>query len=201
MDLPLGLSKDPRQSIAKAMELLQKSVALDKPNSSGVAHSLLGWLYTLMGQHDKGISECERGVSLEPNSAMAYLWLGVVLRYAGRHKDSIKMYEEAIRLNPIPPVIYYHGLSLTYCLAGQYEEAITVGKKAIRLEPEGLVSHAFLAVAYSLSGREEEARIEAREVLRINPKFSVQSWGKTMPFRNQADLELVIGALRKAGLK
>ena len=69
------------------------------------------------------------------------------------------------------------------------------------LGPNNLVAHAFLAAAYSLHGREEEARAEASEVLRINPNFLVQSWEKTMPFRNQADLELVIGALRKAGLK
>jgi len=201
VEVPLGLTKDPRQSITRAMELVQKSLALDKYKSSGMTHSLLGWLYTLMRQHDKGISECERGVSLEPNSAMAHLWLGLVLRYAGRHEEAITMYKEAIRLNPIPPAVYYHGLSITYCLTGQYEEAITAGKKAIRFEPNNMVSHAFLATSYSLGGLEEEALAEAKEVLRINPRFSVEQWAKTMPYKNEVDRELTINALRKAGLK
>jgi tetratricopeptide (TPR) repeat protein len=132
---------------------------------------------------------------------MAHLWLGLVLRYAGRHEEAITMYKEAIRLNPIPPAIYYHGLSITYCLTGQYEEAITAGKNAIRFEPNNMVSHVFLAVAYSQAGREEEARIEAGEVLRINHRFSVEHWAKSMPYKNPDDRELIISGLIKAGLK
>jgi len=111
------------------------------------------------------------------------------------------MCKEAIRLDPIPVSYYYSGLTNAYCLAGQYEEAVAAGKKATSLEPNNLIAHAFLAAAYTLHGREEEARIEAAEVLRINPKFSIDHWAKTMPYKNEADRELIIGALRKAGLK
>ena len=57
-----------------------------------------------------------------------------------------------------------------------------------------------LTTAYSLAGRQEEARIEAAEVLRLNPKFSLVRTGKLLPYKNQADREHVISALRKAGL-
>jgi adenylate cyclase len=199
LEVPLGLTKDPRQSISKAMEFAQKSLALDK--SSGSTHSLLGWLYTVMRRHDKGISECERGVALEPNSAWSHYFLGNALRYAGRHKEAIITYKDAIRLNPIPPSIYYQGLANSYCLTGQYEEAITAGKKAIHIEPNNQIAHAFLAVAFSLGGREEEAHLVAKEVLRINPKFSVDYWAKTIPYKNPGDRELIISSLLKAGLK
>jgi len=198
-EVPLRLSKDPRQSIARAMELTQKALALDESLAS--AHSLLGYLYTLMRQHDKGIQECERGVALEPNSSSAHFFLNLALRYAGRAKEAITMCKEAIRLDPIPWSGYYQGLTNAYCLTGQYEEAITAGRKAVHIEPNNLIAHVFLAAAYSLHGREEEAHIEAGEVLRINPKFSVDHWEKTIPYRNKADKELIIGALRKAGLK
>ena len=59
----------------------------------------------------------------------------------------------------------------------------------------------FLAAPYSPHGREEEARMEAAEILRINPKFLVERWAKTIPYKNEADKGLTIGALRKAGLK
>jgi tetratricopeptide (TPR) repeat protein len=111
------------------------------------------------------------------------------------------MCKEAIRLDPIPVSLYYQSLTNAYCLTGQYDEAIAAGKKATSLGPNNLVAHAFLAAAYALHGREEEARLEAAEVLRINPKFLVDSWAKTMPYKNEADKELTIGALRKAGLK
>jgi TolB-like protein/class 3 adenylate cyclase len=199
LEVPLGMTKDPRQSISKAMEFTQKSLALDK--SSGGTHSLLGWLYTVMRRHDKGISECERGVALEPNSAWSHYYLGSALRYAGKHEEAILMYKDAIRLNPIPPSIYYQGLTNSYSLTGQHEGAITAGKKAIHLEPNNQIAHAFLAAAYSLGGREEESHLEAKEVLRINPKFSVNYLAKTIPYKNPDDRELIISGLLKAGLK
>jgi len=198
-EVPLGLSEDPRLSLKKAMELTQKAIALDK--SLAWPHALLGWIYTLMLQHDKGIAECEQAVNLEPSSAISYFYLSLALKYAGRPKEAITMCKEAIRLNPIPPGFYYQSLTNSYCLTGQYEEAIAAGKEATRVEPNNLTARAFLTAAYSLHGREEEARMEAAEVLRINPKFSIDYWAKTMPYKNEADRELTIGALRKAGLK
>jgi adenylate cyclase len=198
-EVVLGLSKDPRLSLKKAMELTQKAIALD--NSLAWPHALLGWIYTLMLQHDKGIAECEQAVNLEPNSAISYFYLSLALKYAGRPKEAIRMAKEAMRLNPIPPGFYYQNLTHLYCFTGQYEEAIKAGKEAIRVEPNNFTVRAFLTVAYSLYGRQEEARIEAAEVLRLNPKFLVDSWAKTMPFKSEADRELTIGALRKAGLK
>ncbi len=199
MEVVTGLSEDPKQSIGRAMHLTKKALALD--DSLASAHDLLGWLYTMTRQHDKGIAECERAVTLDPNYANGYFFLGTALRYAGRPEEAIEMYNKAIRLDPIPQGRYYQGLTNTYCLMGQYEEAISAGQKAIHLNPDNLIAHAFLAAAYSLSGREEEAHVEAAEVIRLNPKFLVETWETTMPFKNKSDLELVIGALRKAGLK
>jgi adenylate cyclase len=160
----LGLSEDPRLSLKRAMELTQKAIALD--NSLAWPHALLGWIYTLMLQHDKGIAECEQAVNLEPNSAIAHFYLSLALKYAGRPKEAITVAKEAIRLNPIPPGFYYQNLTHLYCLMGQYEEAIAAGKQATHIEPNNFTLRAFLTVAYSLDGREEEARMEAAEVLR-----------------------------------
>jgi hypothetical protein len=52
-----------------------------------------------------------------------------------------------------------------------------------------------------MMGREKEARAEAAEVLRINPKFSVDSWAKKTPYKDQSRRDEAINALRKAGLK
>ena len=195
----LTLTREPKQSLATGMELEQKALALD--NSLSYGHALLGWLYTLQGQHDKGITECEQAIALEPNSAAAYFYLSLVLKYAGRASEAIAMSKEAIRVDPIPVSIYYQGITTAYCHTGQYGEAIAAGKKAVELGPNNMVARAFLTVAYSLSGKEEEASTEAKEVMRINPKFSLGEWAKTMPYKNKADKELIIGALRKAGLK
>ena len=198
-EVPLLMTKDPRKSITRAMELAKKAIDLD--GSLGCAHSQMGYMYILKKQYDEGIAECEQAVSLEPNSARAHYFLGAALKYAGRHEEAITMTKEAIRLDPMPPSHYYDNLTASYCSTRQYEEATIAGKKAVQIEPDSLISHAFLAAAYSLSGRQEEARFEAKEVLRIKPKFSVGRWTRNMPYKNEADRELLIAALRNAGLK
>jgi hypothetical protein len=50
-------------------------------------------------------------------------------------------------------------------------------------------------------GREKEARAAAEEGLRIDPKFSLEHFAKESLFKNQSDLDRLIMALRKAGLK
>jgi len=195
----LGKTKSPKESIAKAMESFQKAIALD--NSFAEAYSRLGFLYSMTGQHDKGIAEAEKAVALNPNSATAHYFLGKILFFAGGSEESIPEYKKAIRLNPIPPSMYPWSLGLSYAYTGQYEEAISWCKKAVRQEPNDLLARVMMAAVYSLSGRDEEARTEAAEVLRIQPKFSLEKFEKKLTYKKDEDRERLINALRKAGLK
>jgi hypothetical protein len=49
--------------------------------------------------------------------------------------------------------------------------------------------------------REKEARAEAAEVLRINPKFSLDSWTRRSPWKDQSETDRLVKPWRKAGLK
>ena len=198
-DVWLGSSKSPRKSLVKAIELTQKAIALD--DSYATAHGLLGNLYIMTRQYDKGMAECERGVALDPNSAGALGWLGQNLYWADRPEEAIPVLGKAIRLNPTPPSWYLYNLAMAYRDTGRYEEAISACKKVLHREPKNVIAHLVLTGTYSLSGREEDARAEAAEILRIDPKFSVERLAKTRPHKNQANTERFIDSLRKAGLK
>jgi adenylate cyclase len=198
MDIIFRTTKSPQQSMKRAVELIQKAIVLD--DSYGLAHGWLGFLYAYLWEHEKGIVEAQKGVALDPNGAHGYLYLNLTLRFAGRFEEAIQAIEKAIRLNPFPPVTYFRFACVAYIFVGRYEEAIAAGKKAVTVEPNDYMAHMALAAAYSSAGRQEEARIAAEEVLRLNPKFSVVFWAKRLPYKNQADRELYIGALRKAGL-
>jgi adenylate cyclase len=198
MDVLYGSSKSPRDSLAKGLELTKKALALDA--SSADAHSWLGFVYTMMRQYDKGIAEAERAVALNPNFADAYNRLGLVLRFAGRPEAAIPALKKAIRLNPFPPGVYFYNLATAYAFTGQCEEAIPACQKALQRETDNLLAHITTTVTYSLCGREEEARETAAGVIRINPNFSCDYFAKKLPYKNKADLDLYIGALRKAGL-
>ena len=197
-DVWLGTSKSPKQSIGKAMGLLQKAIVLD--DTFAEAHSTLGFLYSMTGHYDKGMAEAEKAVALNPNSADAHMRLGKILSFAGRWEESIPPYKKAIRLDPIPPSQYLWSLGLSYGYMGKYEEAIEWCEKAVRQEPDDLLAHIMMTAVYSWSGQDEEARAQADEVLRIQPKFSVKRWRKRLKYKNQEDVERAISALRKAGL-
>jgi adenylate cyclase len=198
-DLFLGVSKNRSQSMARVKELAQKALAIDK--SSANAHQALCFLYTMLRQYEKGIAEGERAVDLDPNSADSYSMLGMSFHFAGRYEQAIASLNKAIRLNPIPPTMYFLFLGNAYQLAGMYEESILAYKKVLDRNPDHLFAHLRLAATYILVGREEKARSEASEVVRIDPKFSIEPFAETVPYKKQADLELLVRSLRKAGLK
>ncbi|MDH3557634.1 MAG: tetratricopeptide repeat protein [Deltaproteobacteria bacterium] len=198
LDVWLGTSKSPKQSIARAIELTQKAIALD--DTFAEAYSRLGFLYSMTRQHDKGIAEAEKAMALNLNSATAHFFLGKTLFFAGRAEESIPEYKKAIRLNPIPPNAYPWSLGLSYAYTGQYEEAITWCEKAVRQAPDSLLARMMMAVVYSVSGRDEQARAESAEVLRIQPRFSLKKFEKKLTYKKKTDRELFLGALRKAGL-
>ena len=94
-------------------------------------------------------------------------------------------------------------MGTSYFLTGQYEEAIRVCKKIADRKPNHLRAHLCLASAYCAAGREKEASYYASEVIRINPAYSLEQNSKMimMSYKKQADSELIINNLRKAGLK
>jgi adenylate cyclase len=199
MDVFLGSSKSPKDSIKQAIALNKKVLALD--DSLPNAHSQLGLLYTMTRQHDKGVAEAERGVELDPNSASAHRLVGLTLSYAGRPEEAIPMYKKAIRLEPFTPGVYYSNLGGTYRDAGQCDEAISAYEEALSRASSHLSAHVGATATYSVCGREEEARAAAAGVLRINPNFSCDYHAnRSLPYKNQADIDRVVGALRKAGL-
>ena len=197
MDVWLGTSKDPDQSTAKAMELMQKAIDLD-PNYAE-AHGHLGFIYAAMqGDHDKGIAKAEEAIRINPNSAYAHHVLGQLLRFAGRPEEAIPEYKKALRLNPFPPTNYVFGMGLSYFHAGQVDKGIEWCEKAVQQDPDSFLANILLTTVYGLSNLEEKAKKQAAEVVRINPKFSIDKWAAAIP--DQKLRERTVEALQKAGL-
>jgi tetratricopeptide (TPR) repeat protein len=195
----IGTSQSPKDSMAKATELIQKALAIN--GSLAEARSRLGALYVWSGRYDEGIAEAERGVELDPNSGQANINLAIALRWAGKPKEAIPVIQKALRLEPIPPDNYVQQLALVYFQTGDCKEALAACDKGLKRDPDHLVSRVIMAAVYGSCGREKEARKEAAEVLRINPKFTVESYMRNIPYRNPSDRDRVVQGLRKAGLQ
>jgi adenylate cyclase len=174
-------------------------LALDDSIAEG--HVLLSTFYSIIGEHEKAIAEGERAVSLSPRLPQAYSSYGNSLRYAGRPEEAIPLLQKAIRFCPISGSTVFIPLGDALRQTGRFEEAVSEYKKAIQRSPDNILAHIFLVACYIMMGREKEAHAETAEVLRINPKYSLDSFAKSLSYRDQSQKDKLINALRKAGLK
>jgi adenylate cyclase len=199
MNVWFGPSSTRKQSLMKAFEFAEKCRALD--DTHGGCHGALSHAYLLKRDYDKAISEGKQAVELDPNMAMWAVHYGWTLRSVGRYEEALREYERALRLNPLDTIFALEHTCTTYNMMRRHEEAIETCKKAIELSPRRLPLFINLAVAYSELDQMDEARGAADKVLKVNPNFSVDSFGKALPYKNKADRDLFVSGLRKAGLK
>ena len=198
MDVWLGTTKSPKESLDKAIVLAEKAVSLDDSLSQAYAH--IGYLYGMKREHDKSVAYTEKAVEMDPNGADARAWLANCLRWASRPGEALAQYEKAMRLNPNPPQWYYINLGSIYTMLGRYEESVSQMKKAIALSPNSVSAYSALIVTYGAMGKEDEASDAAAKLLRINPKFSAEKYLQTLPYKDDAYPKLAAESFRKAGL-
>ena len=191
-------SRSPQESIEKATELLQKTLAMDDTHAP--AHGNLSIIYLQKREYDKAIAEGERAVSLDQGSPFVAFAYAKALVYSGRPEEAIPLLEKAIRLNPLAPSPFYNHLGLAFRLTGRLEEAVALNKKSLLRAPNDFWVHAALASIYIEMGRDEEARAAAAEVLRISPKFSLELYDRTSLLKDRSVVDKTIDTLRKAGL-
>ena len=196
IEVLLGTSKSPKESLRKAADLAKKSLSIDQ--SLGASYAYLGHINIMRRNWEKGISLLNQAVELEPNGAESHYLLGLGLSFSGRPGEAIPIIKKAIRLNPITPAPYYNVIAIAYRMEGQLDKAIDWLEKGIQRYPNILFSHLNLSACYILAGREQEAHKEAKEVLRLNPKFSLNRFEKALPLKDQEEKKRFIGALRKA---
>ena len=200
-DAILDNTKPPGETLEKAKELAEKALARDDTLSE--SHILLAMVYvSLKKEYDKGVDEGRLAVASNPSGSAAYSQYGNALLFSSRPKEAIPMFQKAIRLNPNAAAFTFVYLGHALRNAGRFEESVSAYKKGIQRAPNHLIAHVGLGTTYSLMGRDKEARAEAEEVLRINPKFSLTHFAKTaLIYKDQSDNDMVINAMRKAGLK
>jgi tetratricopeptide (TPR) repeat protein len=188
--------QDPR-TLEQALEAARQAVTLD--TSSPWGHVALGRAYLLHKQYDQ--AEVEVNKVLAPNSGIAVIapaFVAELLNWVGRPEEAIRVMEQALHRDPRPPTLYFLPLGQAYYLTGRMEEAI---EPLQRLYPHRVDARVLLAAIYSEMGREHEARAEAAEVLRLNPRYSLEVMRQRWPSKDPAQLERLLTALRKTGLK
>jgi len=185
----------PEESLERAIELAEEAIARDDGEAWG--HWALGAAYLKLGSHDRAVAAYERALELNPNDADVLVESAWLLAYVGRAEEGIENARRAMRLNPRYPDWYLWALGVASYDAQRYEEAVTALEN--RKNPN-LKSNLYLAAAYAQLGRQNEAQATVKKILADNPESSIERWGLTQPYQNEAALNHYIDGLRKAGL-
>ena len=203
IDTRYGWHSPREESEKKMIEYAQKAMKLD--DSIPDVHALMASTHIWKKEHDEAIAIVEKSIAINPNSAENHAELGMYYRYAGRFEDSIRMTEKAIRLHPYYPDWYLYNLEYSYYYLEQYEKAIEIAKKHLKLiENRGgtdtFWQHLILAQNYIRLGQEKEARYHATEALKKNPEYTFKWEREGSMYKDPALIEQQIEDLRKAGL-
>jgi Flp pilus assembly protein TadD len=107
-------------------------------------------------------------VAKRPENPRAHSNLGNPLLDAGREREALEHYEQALRIKPDYALAHYD-LGLMLWRAGKTREAVEHWEQALRLEPDLAAAHYTLGVALIQAGQTNEAMQHWEQTVRIDP--------------------------------
>ncbi len=203
IDVRLGFSKSPSESLEKATQIAQKAQAID--DSLPEVHALWNTIYLFQRQYDKAIAAGQKSIELGPNSALSYILFAQTMCYAGNFEDAVDLAERSIRLSPYYPVWYALWLARSYRHAGRYEDALDVFEEIQdraqkgEYHPSRALFH--LGITYAMMGKYEESLIHLTKS--INQISNIVDYYRHhySYFKNPDHFNNIFDSLRKAGIE
>jgi tetratricopeptide (TPR) repeat protein len=151
---------------------------------------------------EEAIALHRRALALNPNLAMAWVFLGMAESYAGAHEAALRRLDRYRELAPCHPHGFFFDAArgIPLLLLGRHAEAVEVGRAATALQPGLSYPYkTYLSALGHLGLAEEAAAVRAR-LLAIEPDFTVAKALRRTPVRREVDRAHFARGLRRAGL-
>jgi serine/threonine-protein kinase len=165
----------------QAATVAQQAISIAPDLASG--HMALG--YVRLAQLDMGAAatEYERGHALAGGSADNLLDYATFLWILGRFDESLQLVRQAQSRDPLNPAAYSMEASC-HRSAARYGEAEAAYRKALALEPKGLLDRAFYGATLALDGKLDEALAQFRQ---LPPDYLFRLVGESILFAQQGN--------------
>jgi len=139
------------------------------------AHYNLGLLYEEKGDQNEALGEYKKEIEIHPNAHPAHFNLALLYRKMGMLREQVHKLQDAIDSNENFARAYLF-LAKAYCdLNENYDEAISLAKKGLELDPEAdsaPLGHYVLADIYNRLGRHEEYASELQKGRLLEKKIN-----------------------------
>jgi tetratricopeptide (TPR) repeat protein len=150
--LPASTSAGLLRAIAAYREALAQS-----PDDRFLYENL-GYLQQKGGDLSGALESWRRLSQLLPHYSQAQCQMGLLLTLQKHHDEAIRVFEEALRLDP-DSFVALDGMANALAVQGKKEEAVRQYEKALRIKPFYSPSHLSLGLLLKSMGREKEANV------------------------------------------
>lgn len=197
----LNWAEDPEGNYAESYDLAQRAVTLDPRYPA--ARFALALVSAWTGRTDRSVAEYQEAISLNPSYAAANVMLGAWLTYMGEPDNAIPLIEKGIRLSPSDPrlFIWLPSLAAAHYQLHHYDQALEIARRAWSLKRNWPLGLPYVVAGFVQLGRMDEARGALSELKKLDPNFSMVRTTLERLYKDQAGLEHLLDALRKAGFE
>jgi len=175
--------------------------ALELGDTTGFANLALALVHLARHEYEQAMAQATEGVTARPSCNGAYAIKSSVLNYLGRSREAIEFAQYAVRLTPVYPAEFPAILATAYHDSDRHADAIAAARASLQLRADDIDPLLILAASNVAQGNLEQAREAADRVRDLDPAFNLSDFAATQPYRDQKDLERLLGRLREAGLE
>jgi len=180
----------------QAFELAKEAVVLDENES--FCHFMLGQGHLMRRSFNLAEQYHRRAVEMNPNNPEHLADMGGLLVFLGRPNEAIEWLEKVRRVDPyFGPAWYWVQLGRAYFTTQRLDEAIRAFEQSPTMP---FKTWAYLAACHVQMGSFDRAKECVAETLARKSEFSVRVFADKEPYKNLADLSLLLDSLRKAEL-
>jgi TolB-like protein/Tfp pilus assembly protein PilF len=199
-DFLLGFTEDRTVAIEGAKQFAEQALKLDEREA--FAYAMRGVANLIRRDHPSARNDLKAALNIVPGYAFALMTMGMSHTWCGQPDKAIPYFDEAERNSPKDPMLWLilMGRTLGFLIEGKFEDADTVGKRAIALPNAPLLPRVIHTAALGHLGRTEEAQIAINTMLRINPSFCLNFVDRVIPTNEKNVREVILEGLRKAGV-
>jgi adenylate cyclase len=128
----------------------------------------------------------DRAIHACPNSPFVWARSSPTFCYMGDGAEARRRAEEALRLSPFDPQIFFTHTALGHAAytAGDFENAAVWGRHAYAANPRYTANIRFLAASLAAAGAPEEARRVGQALLHLEPAFRVRKFCDNYAYRD-----------------
>ena len=172
-----------KEALIEAEKLLQHS-----PEEANT-YSTIGWIYSLLDEHDKALHWSGEALGRDPDNPLAW-YVRVGVYYETEQEAAFEQsLTEALRVDPYEDHYYFLKASALN-KKGKYQDAKEHVLQALELDPESPRSLALLSYTEALLGNDPDSRRAEREALQRDAEeptvFMLLAWAATR--RGEYDL-------------